>query len=77
MNLADFLLSSIPIFSGILSLIAALLTALVSKKVSNINSSKDVHVKINGHDIQIDNVNEEELIELLEKFKSEKEESNS
>lgn len=75
MNILDFLLGNLlPISSATLSLIAALTSTIVTRKLhQKLNdSSQNIHVKINDHEIKLEGLDEKEVIELLEKLNAEK-----
>ena len=74
MNIVDFLNNLLPISSATLSLIAALISTIVTSKFykKRDKTQKNIHIKINDHEINLAGLEEKDVIELLEKFSHEK-----
>lgn len=76
MNLFELLTGILPVSSAVLSVVASIATAILTKKITSVNDKKTekLEIKINGKKINIEGYDEKEVIELLEKLSAEKKE---
>lgn len=73
MNLFELFMGILPVSSAVLSVIASIATAILTKKLSsNDKKAEKLEIQINGKKINIENFDEKEVLELLEKLGAEK-----
>lgn len=68
MNIIDLLTGIIPISSALLSVVAAITTSMLTKKITK--RKDDIHeiiIKLNDKKINVDGYSEDEIVEIISK----------
>lgn len=71
-NIIDLLGYILPVSLGTLSFMVSLIVPVIINALKHNDTKKSTLVKINGHEVILDDLDAKELIELLEKIKIEK-----
>lgn len=68
MSIIDLLTSVIPISSALLSVVAAISTSVLTKKIKKrANDIHEITIKLNDKKIKVDGYSEEEIVEIISK----------